>query len=283
MNSRQKNIIRILQFVFYPIAVIMLLAFAWDFYRVWTGSGVEILTDGERKRQTDWIALAVVLIFWVVFLALLIEFLAREVFRLASRDGIGKVVLEIGGAGGPMRFVPLLAVVPFVVGFNFFLLWPDSVEIDMERVSLAEHLAFWLFFGITHFLLVAFLLRAIRNRPFFVLTNKGFIYEPGDISPGLVRWDDIAEVKEAELLYRPGSYSGPSTRTVLAVALKDPAKYAVRYTPVLRLLNWLLTKVIRYQTAGPGDMVLVSDDFGARYSEVKALILKNAQQHGARV
>lgn len=281
MNSRQKNIIRILQLIFYPVAVVMLIAFAWDIYRMWTGSGVEILSDGEREPQTDWIALAVVLMFWVVFLALLIEFLAREIFRLASRNGIGKVVLEIGGAGGPMRFIPLLAVVPFVVGFNFFLLSPDSVEIDITRASLAEHLAFWLFFGIAHFLLVAFLLRAIRNRPFLVLTNKGFIYEPGDISPGLVRWDDIAEIKEAELLYRPGSYSGPSTRTVLAVALKDPAKYAARYTPLLRLLNWLFTKVIRYQTEGPGDIVLVADDFGARYGEVKALVLKSAREHGA--
>jgi hypothetical protein len=44
MNSRQKNIIRILQFVLYPIAVIMLIAAAWESYRVWTGSVVEILT-----------------------------------------------------------------------------------------------------------------------------------------------------------------------------------------------------------------------------------------------
>lgn len=282
MNSRQKKIIRILQFVFYPIAAIMLIAFAWDFYRVWTGSGVEILTEGERAPETDWWMLAVALVFWVAFLALLIEFLAREIFRLRPRDELGTVVLEIGRARGPMRFIALLAVVPFVAGFNLFLLRPDLFEIDMQRVSLAEHLIFWLFYGISHLLFVAFLLRAIRNRPFLVVTNKGFLYEPGDISPGLIRWEDVAEIKEAELLYGQGTVSGPSTRQILAVGLKDPDKYARRYTPLLGLLNRLFTKVVRYETEGPGDVVLAADDFGERYGEVRALFLKNLQERGVR-
>ena len=277
MNSRQKNIIRILQFILYPITVIMLIAAAWESYRVWTGSGVEILTEGEREPQTDWAALAVVLLFWVVFLALLIEFLAREIFRLASRNGIGKVVLEIGGAGGFMRFVPLLAVMPFVVGFNAVVFGLAPLDVDEQRVSLAEHLVFWLFYGIAHFLLVGFLLRAVRNRAFFVLTSKGFLYEPGDVSPGLILWEDVAELKEAELLSRATSFSGPSMTRALTVGLKDPAKYNHRYTPLLAMVNWLLTKLVRYQTGGPGDIVLVASDFGARYEEVKALMHERLQ------
>lgn len=277
MNSRQKKIIRILQFIFYPIAAVMLIAFAWDFLRVMTGTGVEILTEGEREPQTDWVAVAVLLVFWVVFLALLIEFLAREIFRLAPRDGMGTVLLEIGSSHTFLHFIPLLAVIPFVVGFNVFLIKPDIVEIDIARVSLAEHMAFWLFYGIAHLLLVGFLLRAIRNRPFFVVTEKGFLYEPGDISPGLIRWEDVAEIKEAELLSGQGVVSGPTTRPVLAVGLKDPEKYSVRYTPLLRLLNRMLTKAVRYQTDGPGDVVLAAEDFGARYGEIRDLMMEKVR------
>jgi hypothetical protein len=278
MNSRQKKLIRLLQFIVYPIAAIMMIAFVWDFYRVMTGSGVEILIEGERAPQTDWIALAIVLIFWVVFLALLIEFLAREIFRRASREGMGTVVLEIGGSQSPLRFIPLLAVVPFVVGFNLFLINPGVIEIDIASASLVEHLVFWLFYGIAHLLFVAFLLRAIRNRPFFIATEKGFLYEPGDVSPGLIRWEDVAEIKDAELLYGQGTVSGPTTRPVLAVGLKDADKYSAKYTPLLGMLNRLLTKGIRYQTGGPGDLVLRPEDFGARYGEVRDLMMKNVRK-----
>ena len=281
MNSRQKQIVLILQLIFYPIAAIMLIGFAWNFYGIMTGQGgVEILTDADRAPETDWVAVAVVGLFWFVFLALLLEFLAREILRRHPRDDLGTPLVEIGRTNSPLRFLLVIAVLPFVVGINLILFRPETLEIDPTRLSLPELMAFWLFYGITHFLLVAFLLRAIRNRPFFVLTEKGFLYEPGDISPGLIRWEDVAEIKEAELLTSRGR-SGPTTGTVLAIALRNPEAYAPRYTPLLRMLNAALTPLIRYQTGGPGDIVLASEDFGARYGEVKDLMMQRAHGRGS--
>jgi hypothetical protein len=277
MNSRQKKIIRILQLIFYPLAAVSVAVIVWNFVRNPELRTVEIVDAGARTPPFDPVMLAVVLLFWLVFLALLFEFLARELFRLRPRHEMGRTILEIGAAQSALRFVPLLAVAPFVGGFNAIVFGLAPLDIDMQSVSLAELLVFWLFYGIAHFLLVAFLLRAVRNRVFFVLTSKGFLYEPGDVSPGLILWEDIAELKEAGLLSRATSFSGPGMTTALTVALKDPAKYNRRYTPLLALLNWLLTKFVRYQTGGPGDIVLVAADFGARYDEVKALMQQHVQ------
>ncbi len=281
MNSRQKKIVRILQLIFYPIAAIMLIGFALNFYGIMTGQrGVEILSDADHAPETDWVAVAIVGLFWFVFLALLVEFLAREALRRHPRDGLGTPIVEIGRTNSPLRFLLVIAVMPFVIGLNLIVFRPETLDIDPTLVSLPELMAFWLFYGIAHFLFVAFLLRAIRNRPFFVLTEKGFLYEPGDISPGLIRWEDVAEIKEAELLTSRGR-SGPTTGTVLAIALRNPKAYAPRYTPPLRMLNAALTPLIRYQTGGPGDIVLASEDFGASYGQVKDLMMKRAHGRGA--
>lgn len=252
MNSRQKQIVRILQLIFYPIAAIMLIGFARNFYGIMTGQGeVETLTDADRAPETDWVAVAVVGLFWFLFLVLLVEFVAREILRRHPRDGLGTPLVNIGRTNSPLRFLLVIAVLPFVIGLNLLLFLPETLEIDPTRVSLPELMAFWLFYGIAHFLLVAFLLRAIRNRPFFVLTDKGFLYEPGDISPGLIRWEDVSEIKEAELLTSRGR-SGPTTGTVLAITLRNPEAYALRYTPPLRMLSAAITPLIRYQTGGGG-------------------------------
>ena len=283
MNSRQKTIIRVLQLIFYPIAAIMLIAFAIQFYGVMTGQAeVEILTEADLVPKTDWVAVAIVGFFWIVFLALLIEFLAREILRLHPRDGLGTPLVEIGRANRPLHFLLVVGVAPFVVGLNLILFQPEAVDIDPAQVSLHELMAFWLFYGIAHFLLVAFLLRAIRNRPFFVLTDKGFLYEPGDISPGLIRWEDVVEIKEAELLFGQNTYAGPTTRATLVVGLKNPEAYRQRYTPLLGLLQRLSTKVVSFQTDGPGDIVIVADDLGARYAEVRDLMLARAKLRGGR-
>lgn len=283
MNSRQKTIIRVLQLILYPIAAIMLIAFAVQFYGVLTGqAGVEILTEADSAPQTDWVAVAIVGLFWVVFLALLIEFLAREILRRHPRDGLGTPLVEIGRANRPLHFLLVVGVAPFVVGLNLILFQPDALDIDPGQISLHELMAFWLFYGIAHFLLVAFLLRAIRNRPFFVLTEKGFLYEPGDISPGLIRWGDVSEIKEAELLTGQNTYAGPTTRATLVVGLKNPEAYRQRYTPLLGLLQRLSTKFVSYQTEGPGDIVIVADDLGARYGEIRDLMLSRAKLPAGR-
>lgn len=281
MNSRQKTIIRVLQLIFYPIAAIMVIAFVWNFYVTMTGQGdVEILTEADRTPGTDWVAVVVVGLFWIVFLALLIEFLAREILRRNPRDHLGKPLVEIGRVNSALRFLPVIVMIPFVAGLNLILLQPETLDIDPGRISLPELMAFWLFHGVAHFLLVAFLLRAIRNRPFFVLTSKGFLYEPGDLSPGLIRWEDVTEIREAELLSGQGAFAGPATRRTLVVGLRNPDAHRQRYTPLLGLLQKLSARVVSFQTDGPGDVVIFADDLGSRYEEVRDLMLTQAKATG---
>src|SRR3990167_7190382 len=103
MNSQQKTLIRILQLILYPIAAIMTAVFVWNFVINPGDRIVEITDEPSVAPESDPIALAVVLLFWVVFIALLFEFLAREIFRLRARSEMGRVILEIGASSGALR------------------------------------------------------------------------------------------------------------------------------------------------------------------------------------
>jgi hypothetical protein len=69
---------------------------------------------------------------------------------------------------------------------------------------------------------------------------------------------------------------------VLAFALKNTEAYTRRSTPLLRRLNPALTPIIRRHTSGPGDIVLASEDFGARNHEVKDLMMQHSLARGAQ-
>lgn len=276
MNERLAKIIRAQRWIFYAVAALLLAVFALDF-----------MDGSSRRLEAVWGGVAQVgdatllifaLIFCVVFAALLVEFVRRELAGAANRSDLGEVVLEISRPVLVTRFIVPMATLVLVLLLNLIVFQPGRLSIDITTVTLAEKLLFWLFYGIGHFLFVAFSLRAVRNQPYFVLTKKGLLYEPGDMSPGLIRWDDIASVEEAELLQSAGSNAGPRLGAALIVTLKDAAKYNRRYNPLLRGLLAVLMPVIRYQAGGKGDIVVAADDFGARYEEVKALIRRYAGQ-----
>jgi hypothetical protein len=109
--------------------------------------------------------------------------------------------------------------------------------------------------------------------PFFVATEEGFIYEPGDVSPGLIRWSDISEGAEAALLSSgSANIGGPRTRPTIVLSLKDPDAVFDVYNPLLREINRVATRIIKYQSGGVGDIVLAAEDFGVHYDAVRALI-----------
>lgn len=118
-------------------------------------------------------------------------------------------------------------------------------------------------------LLLGVLSMAIRRAPWFVLTPRGFLYAPGGVSPGFVRWEDVTGLRETEIVSGRGRQS-PQLERVLAIGLRDPSKYRARYNPMLGLLVRLGGQLHAAQTEGPADLLINPADFGPRYDEIRA-------------
>lgn len=271
MNKRQLKILAVFQWVFYPMAAVMLLAFLADVfggYRYWTEA-----VWGSVDRAVDPFAIIVLGIFFIVLAALIWQFILIEFSRVRQQRKLGKPLIEIYPPRLATRFIlPLLALL-FALGLNAIVLVPGTADLDPAGWELEPLMALVFFYIVAHFLLIAFTLRAFRNLPVFVATDEGFIYEPGDVSPGLIRWSDISEGAEAALLTSGSSnIGGPRTGLTIVLSLKDPDTIFSAYNPLLRGINTLATRVIKYQSGGVGDIILAAEDFGARYEEVRSLI-----------
>lgn len=270
MSERVDRILRGLGWIFYALAAVAGGLVILDLAAGWPAGAPAIANLGKKLDA----AIFPVLLgfFSIVFVALAWEFVRRQ--GSAGRIGkdAGAVILALSRTGPLARFAPFAGTLVLVVLMNMLVFAPNLFSLEREGIGFDAMAAFGFFYVVGHFLLIVFGLRALRNRPFFVLTQHGFFYAPGDLSPGFVRWADITHVKETRLLYGPGSYAGPSTQTALVVTLKNAKAHARAYNPLLRALHALLLPVVRYQAGGSGDMVLVSADFGARYEEVRGLI-----------
>lgn len=271
LNKRQLKILSVLQWIFYPVAAVMLLAFLADFfggYRYWTEA-----VWGSVDRAVDPFAIIVLGIFFVVLAALVWQFLINEFSRVRQRRKIGKPLIEIYPPRVATRFILPLVSLFFVIGLNAIVFTPGTDDLDPSGWALEPLLALIFFYIVAHFLLIAFMLRAFRNLPVFVATDEGLIYEPGDVSPGLIHWSDISKGAEAALLTSGSSnIGGPRTGLTIVLSLKDPDAVFAAYNPLLRSINKFATGVIKYQSGGVGDIVLAAEDFGLRYDEVRALI-----------
>lgn len=271
MNKRQLKILAVLQWVFYPMAAVMLLAFLTDAfggYRYWTEA-----VWGSVDRAIDPFAIIVLGIFFIVLAALIWQFILIEFSRVRRQRKVGKPLIEIYPPRFATRFILPLLPLLFVLGLNAIVLVPGTADLDPAGWELEPLLALVFFCIVAHFLLIAFTLRAFRSLPVFVATDEGFVYEPGDVSPGLIRWSDISEGAEAALLTSGSSnIGGPRTGLTIVLSLKDPDTVFSAYNPLLRGINTLATRVIKYQSGGVGDIILAAEDFGARYEEVRSLI-----------
>lgn len=127
--------------------------------------------------------------------------------------------------------------------------------------------------------LLGFLSMAVRKAPWFVLTPRGFLYAPGGMSPGFVRWEDVTGLRESEIVSGRLRQS-PMLERVLVVGLRDPSKYRVRYNPMLGALVRFAGRLYRAQTDGPADILINPADFGTRYDEIRARM--EALHAGAR-
>lgn len=161
-----------------------------------------------------------------------------------------------------------------VVAIAAAWLYRTMPERDPDFVPVADwalHLQLMagLFVLIWAVLLLGVLSMALRRAPWFVLTPRGFLYAPGGMSPGFVRWEDVTALRETEIVSGRGRRS-PQLERVLAVGLRDTAKYATRYNPMLGLLVRLGGQLYAAQTEGPADILINPADFGPRYDEIRA-------------
>lgn len=115
--------------------------------------------------------------------------------------------------------------------------------------------------------LLGLLRRLVRDTPWFVLGERGFLYAPGDVGPGFVRWEHVTQLRETEIV--ANSRSGRAKATpVLAVGLRDPGRYQQRYNPALRMLVRLGAKLHAAQSGGAADIVIDPTHFGGDYPKV---------------
>jgi hypothetical protein len=220
---------------------------------------------------------SVLAILSVMVLGLMLHFLGN-LRRPTVPAGSGEVLLQLQGSRRvSVALVVVLLLFGAIVAYGLELQGQpgDAFDPAPQPLSLEWKAVIAFFTVVWAFLLMAFLARAVRNPPWFVLTRKGFLYQPGDASPGLIRWEDVVDIKEAEVVSAGGD-GGPTTRGALVVVLRDSDRYVARYNPILGAVVRLATATLRAQTGGSGDVYLDPVDFGARYEEVKALMLEHA-------
>lgn len=282
MHSTQLKIARAMRWFFWAGASLIVGAFAWDIFAGQGSSSTSRLSEGVH-RVGGTFGLVVVLVAWVAFAALLLEFLRREISGIPATAPPGRVLLAIRRPMLVTAIVPLVGAFVLAVLMNLTVFRSDRLAPELDGFGLDALLAFWLLYGVGHFLLVVFALRAVRNRPVLVLTEQGFRYEPGDLSPGLVRWNDIERLTEADLLSGDAGRGASILRRTLVVSLRNRETYRRRYNPLLRLLQRWAMQVVEYQVDGSADMVLRQGDLDPRYGEVKALMAEHVAKAGGSV
>ena len=179
-------------------------------------------------------------------------------------------------------YVAALVIFITVISAGYYFIFNNELlpeKFHFLNISgIPKAVGFILFF-MCHFLLIV-TVQLIWFRPsFFILTEKGFVYEPGSISPGLIFWEDIESINEVDLLYNTGTMQNPGTRTYLVVTLKDSSRYFKRYNILLRLIVILAAKFTKLFSGKSGDIIIQPWDFGNRYNEIKALMEENIKKH----
>jgi hypothetical protein len=271
MNEKQQKLVRTIKFILYPIPIIF---FLYQFFTPASGNPASTIPGTDKLQH--YAVLLLIWLFFVVFsiivLAIIVQFIQQQLNNNKQREGISDIILEIRKPFFLNIFLPIIFVMALVVGMNYMLLHVEQFNFMFNLLTTRATgftLFFYLFYVIAHFLFIGFTINAIRNQPFFVLTRHGFLYEPGGISPGLIYWTNINEMKEATLLKRNSRRGNAILEPALVISLKDSSKNTTAYNVVLRILVKWGTKLIQYQNEGVGDIVLNPFDFGNRYTEVK--------------
>jgi len=279
MTNNQQNIIRKLQWIIYPIVILIAIDF---FIRFFSGDHDPLAVNTQSNPILEWIDRIIIGIVFIVMgfvvLALMQQFFTKK--TMLNNDindaPFSKELIRIEAPsqlGG--QLIVFMGVIGFSVFENIMLFAPDFIfePSQIEAFSLFEKFIFGFFYILTHFLVIVFGQQLFKGMPpIFIATEKGFCYEPAGISTGWVLWEDIAEVAEREVLSGSGINNGPVLMPVIGIKLKNPDHYnQAAFAPLLKYVVEFGQKFHNYQTEGVGDILRRPSDFGNQYAEVVTL------------
>jgi hypothetical protein len=282
MTNNQQNIIRKLQWIIYPVVVLMVIEFFTKFYNYDPLGATKEINPVFEFVETG-IMILVFVIVSIGVLALMQQYFTKELFKPketlgavdASAAANAKLLLKIDAPnhlGG--HIILFLTIMGFSALVNIMLFAPEIIfeKDQIARFTIFEKIIFGFFYLITHFLVIVFGQRLFKGMPpIFIATEKGFSYEPAGISTGWVLWEDITEVRESEVLFGSGVNNGPKLVPVIGIKLINPEQYRASYAPLLQYVVNIGQKFHNYQTEGVGDILLRPSDFGDQYENVLAL------------
>ncbi|HLD53046.1 MAG TPA: hypothetical protein VJA82_07075 [Sediminibacterium sp.] len=279
MTNNQQNIIRKLQWIIYPIVVLIAIDF---FIRFFNNDHDPLAVNTPSNQIIQWIDLIIMAIVFVVVgfvvVALMQQFFTKKsMFNDNTNDApFSKELIRIEAPsqiGG--QLIVFMGIIGFSVFENTMIFAPDFIfePNQIEAFSLFEKLVFGFFYILTHFLVIVFGQRLFKGMPpIFIATEKGFCYEPAGVSSGWILWKDVVEVEESTVLSGSGVNNGPVLMPVIGIKLKNPEEYNnAAYAPLLKYVVRFGQKFHNYQTEGVGDILLRPSDFGNQYAEVVAL------------
>lgn len=283
MTENQKKIIKKMQWIAYPVALLLFIDFIIKFLNP-SSSEANQNSNQLFELLDKTFMITVFVIVSVAVIALMQQFFTKEIIKskktqeAATARLLMKIEIPNQLAGNLVFFVVALG---FSVLVNMMLFAPQTIfeQEQMNGFGIGEKIAFGFFYVIAHFLVIVFGLRLLKGMPpVFIATEKGFCYEPAGISTGWVLWNDITEVRESTVLQGSTTYSGPRLLPVLGIKLINPEAYnAAAYAPLLQRVVKMGQQFNNYQTEGVGDILLNPTDFGKNYETVLALFKEKSK------
>jgi hypothetical protein len=265
----KEKILRVIKFVIWGVFILVV------FYQVIFDSVFDSVNLGAMPIKY---IIVVPPIFFAVYMML--AFSIHLLSNARRTKNLDSVLFEMKKP--TWLYVAVLVVLITVISAGYYFIFKNELLPEKYRFlnidGLAKAVGFLVFF-MCHFLLIV-TVQLIWLRPsFFIVTKNGFLYEPGSISPGLILWEDIEAINEADLPYNPGGWQGSTTRTYLVITLKDHSLYFKRYNLLLRLIVILQAKITKVLTGKSADIIIQPWDFGNRYNEIKTLMEEYMKEH----
>jgi hypothetical protein len=283
MTENQKKIIKKLQWIFYPVMLLLIIDFFIKFF-----NHAPLETNQKSNQVLEWIDKGIVIVVFVIVsvgvIALMQQFFTKEIVKHKNTqdEANAKLLMKIEAPYQlPGHLILLIVALGFSVMLNIMMFSPQLIfeQEQLDGFKVSDKIAFGFFYMIAHFLVIVFGLRLFKGMPpVFIATEKGFCYEPVGSSTGWILWNDIAEVRESTVLQGSTIYNGQGLMPVLGIKLINPEEYnAAAYAPLLQRVVKMGQQLNNYQTEGVGDILLRPSDFGKKYETVLALFKEKSK------
>ncbi|MDP3392449.1 hypothetical protein [Sediminibacterium sp.] len=181
MTNNQQNIIRKLQWIIYPIVVIMVVEFFIKFFNYAPFEASDNSNTPFEYIETGIMVLVLVTVS-IGVLGLIQQFFTKELPRSfhAKDASAAKQLIKIDPPQQVGAQLLLFAVaIGFSVLLNIILFKPDFIfePAQIKAFKLIEKVVFGFFYIIAHFLIIVFGQRLFKGMPpIFIATEKGFCY-----------------------------------------------------------------------------------------------------------